>query len=221
MKDFYIALDYSTIEECEEFIRSHPDHKYYKVGLEICSRYGVENVLKTLERYGVKIFLDLKLHDIPQTVSKTLTNITEQSFELVTIHLSGGGEMIDWALEAVGDRVVGVAVLTSLSDLQSIQIFGKKTESKILELVELGYSRGVRKFVCSPLESQTIKQRYPDVELYCPGISIGNVIQKDQQRKVSFVDACNLQIDYGVIGRGITQNPDIKIISKLKSQITR
>ncbi len=125
-----------------------------KIGSVVFNALG-KDFLRLVDQRGFKIFLDLKLHDIPNTVHETILGFEDCSIELLTIHLSGGKKMITAAMAAgkiIKTKIIGVSVLTSLNDEDSTALFQSTTQSQVARLFKLANETGIDGIVCSPLE---------------------------------------------------------------------
>ena len=159
---------------------------------------------------GFDIFLDLKLHDIPNTVKKSIQSLSSLPIKMLTVHTSGGKDMMSAAMEAVSGtdiKVFGVTVLTSLSDEDTNTIF-KRTSSKQVEaMLDSAELAGIDGVVCSPHELELLSKRTSLLSI-TPGIRLENS-NDDQKRVMTPKDAIDLGADYLVIGRPITSSENI------------
>jgi orotidine-5'-phosphate decarboxylase len=159
---------------------------------------------------GFDIFLDLKFHDIPNTVKKSILGIASLPIKMLTIHTSGGAEMMKAAVEGAKDSgimVFGVTALTSLSDTDSKSIFQRNASSQVDAMLDLAEEAGLDGVVCSPHELKLVKARGCFLSI-TPGIRLTNS-QDDQRRVMSPSEAIKLGADYLVIGRPITDSNDM------------
>ncbi|MCU7611451.1 orotidine-5'-phosphate decarboxylase [Anaplasma capra] len=182
-----------------------------KLGLEFFSLYGTSGVQRIIE-LGVPVFLDLKLHDIPNTVARAINAVKCLDIAMLTIHVSGGKSMIRSSLDALLDTnilLAGVTVLTSLDedDLSAFLGVRKSLESYVMRLVDLAVDAGLRAVVCSAHEVGPIRKLHPGIKLVTPGIRITTGTD-DQKRVKTPMEALSEGADYLVIGRPITQSPD-------------
>ena len=141
-KRLIIALDFKNIDEMSNFIsKLDPQKCIAKVGLQLFISEG-PRVLEFLSHKGFEIFLDLKLHDIPNTVKKSVEEISQYNVKLTTIHLQGGRDMIQAANEAKGDtKILGVSLLTSLDDIDTRELYNNNFKKQFDNLINLGISR--------------------------------------------------------------------------------
>ena len=219
----YCALDFSDLNQTLNFTDKVCKHiGGVKVGLEFFVKYGIEGVLK-IKNFGIPVFLDLKLHDIPNTVKNTTENIIKIKPQLLTIHLTGGSEMIKQVCKIKEDtKIIGVTMLTSL-DRNDLKAFGvEMPESKFVEsLTSLGMRSGIDGVVSSPLELTKLKKKFGNSLTYVtPGIRLNKDIKNDQKRVSSPGQAVLDGSSLLVVGRPITmsRNP-IKSIEEIIENI--
>ncbi|MBT4989109.1 MAG: orotidine-5'-phosphate decarboxylase [Rickettsiales bacterium] len=196
----------------------------FKLGLEFFSKYGPEGVLKFTER-KIPIFLDLKLHDIPNTVAASITQLCELNIDMLTVHLSGGLSMLKAAKEARDKtnknvKLLGVSVLTSLDD-DDLHMIGSRfsSQEQVLNLFNLAGESGIDAVVCSAQEVSLLKDNnVSNLKFITPGIRLDEEIQSnklsDQKRVVTPQQAVKNGSDYLVIGRSITNHQDPVVICK-------
>tara|TARA_Y100001970_G_C14053744_1_gene760372 strand:- start:47 stop:790 length:744 start_codon:yes stop_codon:yes gene_type:complete len=222
-----LAVDDMTSSEVKELLKSWPSQKMpvIKVGLELFLKYGQPLILELFREFGVKIFLDLKLHDIPNTVAKSIRSLKGLPIEFLTIHLSGGREMIKRALEEAKialpeTKVLGVSLLTSLgkSDFKELWDFSdKQVENTFKNLFSLALELKVHGVVCSPIELKLItpleEKHHESLIKVTPGIRFEDEILQgslgDQKRVLSPKKAFNSGSDYLVIGRSLTKSAQL------------
>lgn len=192
---------------------------FYKVGLELFTRSGppvIEQIRAAAEAGGspCRIFLDLKLHDIPNTVAGAVRSAGALDVDLLTVHLSGGGAMLRAAVAEAPPtlRLLGVSVLTS-SDAETLRETGVNdgVTIQVLRLAELGVESGLRGVVASPLEIVALRERFGrDLQLVIPGVRPVDRAQKpdDQRRVMTPGNAIRAGANYLVIGRPISGDPD-------------
>ena len=206
-----IALDFANYESAKACVDHLVEAVFFKVGLQAFLEYG-QSIIAYLKEKNRKLFLDLKFKDIPNTVYGAVKSSFFYEPDFLTIHISGGAEMIKKALEASKERpdltILGVTILTSLSgkDLEETGI-NLSTENAVLRLCELGLNNGLNSFVCSPLEIGPIRKRFgDDVTLVTPGIRPQWAAKGDQKRVFTPKMAVDAGSNYLVIGRPITQD---------------
>jgi len=165
-----VALDVSNKKEALSLVRELRDTKIFKVGLQLFTVEG-PSLVRNLNDLGKKVFLDLKLHDIPNTVAGAVRMGVRMNIHMMTLHASGGKEMMTSAVQAAkeeAERVGGkaplllaVTVLTSLKDQQLIEIgIHADTKSQVLKLAHLAFQSGIEGIVCSPKEIEAIKKTF-------------------------------------------------------------
>lgn len=207
-----LALDTPDVSKCKELIAAtKPYIGVYKFGLEFFTANGRESLEGILRDFPeIRIFLDLKLHDIPNTVGKASSNFADMRIEFLTVHASGGAQMIKAAATSLPKtRITAVTVLTSL-DSETLKGLGM--DSPLQEIVEkwadLAVASGARAIVASPLEVSLLRNKLPrEVALITPGIR-PVVANDDQKRTMTPKQALEAGADYLVIGRPITEAPD-------------
>ena len=210
-----VALDYDNKHSALTLAdRLDPKYCRVKVGKELFTAAG-PSVVQELSDRGFDIFLDLKFHDIPNTVAKALSAAADLGVWMANVHASGGSRMMSAAKQALGNSgsdmlLIGVTVLTSMdtSDLEEVGI--KRTLSdQVLHLASMTKDSGLDGVVCSAQEARTLKESLgEDFKLVTPGIRLANSAADDQRRIVTPADAMALGSDYLVIGRPITQSAD-------------
>jgi orotidine-5'-phosphate decarboxylase len=183
----------------------------YKIGLELCTAEG-PGIVRAVAATGAKVFLDLKLHDIPNTVAKAVTAAGELGVQMLTVHLSGGRAMLEAAVEARSPNLVllGVTVLTSATP-ETLQETGVNSgvEEQVLRLAELGRKSGIDGLITSPHEVRVLRERLGDeMRLITPGVRPSWAAANDQKRFTTPGEALKNGADYLVIGRPITADPD-------------
>lgn len=182
-----------------------------KLGLEFFCKNGPQGVEQVSES-GLPIFLDLKFHDIPNTVEKALKSISSLPCFMTTIHMLNGRETIKKCVNLRKENnqtpmVIGVTVLTSHADIHEIGI-QKSITDQVLLLADIAAEEGLDGIVCSPHEIAAIKSRFGNsLKLICPGIRPEGSLSNDQRRIMTPKQAITLGADYLVIGRPITESP--------------
>ncbi|WP_053219726.1 orotidine-5'-phosphate decarboxylase [Virgibacillus senegalensis] len=216
MKPIYLALDFADWQETELFIQSnHLQGVPVKVGMELFYREGPK-VIEKLKDNGHSVFLDLKLHDIPNTVYRAMKNLGKLGVDLVNVHAWGGSDMIRAAKQGFleGSRpgsdgkLIAVTVLTSMNTRILSEELGVPAgvDDAALHLAVLARDSGADGVVCSPLEVPMIK-RHCGFSFYTvtPGIRLKNDEDQDQQRITSPAEAREYGADALVIGRSVTR----------------
>ena len=225
-KQTIIALDVNSLEEIKSLISIiDKDLFRLKVGKQLFTSQG-PSAIDELRSLGFDIFLDLKLHDIPNTVSKSLANICNMGVWMSNIHLLGGREMIEEASSTVKKInsemiLVGVTILTSLNENNLIELGFKSSSEEIsLNLAQLGKENGIDGVVCSIEDTSAIKASLGSNFLsVTPGV---RMLQEndDQKRSGSIYDAIKFGSDYVVVGREITQAKDPEgVLKKIEALI--
>jgi orotidine-5'-phosphate decarboxylase len=207
-----VALDAPDLETAARWAGLVTPHvSTVKVGLELYLRYGPGIVASIRGASGVKIFLDLKLHDIPATVSGAVRAVARLHPDLLTVHAAGGPEVIRAAVEAAPNTMIaGVTLLTSLcdADLDRIGVAGPLSDA-VRRLAVLAVEAGARGLVCSPREVADVRAEVgPDVTLITPGIRPAGADAHDQARTATPEEALRAGADLLVIGRPITRAAD-------------
>ena len=182
-----------------------------KIGLELYLRYGPAVVATVRGGSGVRVFLDLKLHDIPNTVSGAARAVSRLRPEILTVHAAGGADMIKAAVEAVPDAIVaGVTLLTSIGDKDLVELgIDGSVSDAVRRMAALAVSAGARGLVCSPQEVAAVRAEVgPDILLITPGIRPAGATSDDQARIATPEEALKAGADLLVIGRPITKSSD-------------
>src|ERR1700676_3785601 len=205
------ALDVPGKTEALDLVgKLRGDISFFKVGLVLYTIAGRE-AIREIRATGARVFLDLKLHDIPNTVARAVESATKLDVQMLTIHLSGGVEMIRAAVSARKENmsILGVTVLTSLTDgsLQEIGI-SERINDHAQRLAQLGVSAGIDGLVASPFEAQTLRAEFGDeIKIVTPGVRPPWADAGDQKRFMTPREAIAAGVDYLVIGRPITAHP--------------
>jgi orotidine-5'-phosphate decarboxylase len=185
----------------------------YKIGLELFTALG-PSIVKTFRDASANVFLDLKLHDIPNTVASAIKRAAEHGVQMVTLHALGGPKMLQSANLALSDlpsevrpKLLAVSVLThhDAQDLQAIG-FQQNPSELAVTLLDGAYASGLRGAVCSPLELRAMRARFgSDMTLVAPGVRPSGADLNDQARVATPFDAIKDGADYLVVGRPITR----------------
>ena len=181
-----------------------------KIGSVSFNSIGREAVTKAANK-GFDIFLDLKLHDIPNTVKKSIEGLADLPIKMMTIHTSGGLKMLQASVDAVKDtsiKIFGVTALTSLTDSDTNFIYRRNTKEQVLAMIELAKESHIHGVVCSPQELSLVKKN-SDLLTITPGIRAQN-LGDDQVRIMTPKEAIDKGSDFLVIGRPITASISIK-----------
>ncbi|WP_031162709.1 orotidine-5'-phosphate decarboxylase [Streptosporangium roseum] len=207
-----VALDAPDLETAAHWASLVTPHvSTVKVGLELYLRYGPEVIASVRGASGVQVFLDLKLHDIPNTVAGAAKAVARLKPAILTVHAAGGPAMIQAAVEALPDtQIAAVTVLTSLSDadLERIGIAGPSDDA-VRRLAVMAVGAGAQALVCSPREVATVRAEVgPDITLITPGVRPVGAASQDQARVATPEQALADGADLLVIGRPITGSAD-------------
>jgi orotidine-5'-phosphate decarboxylase len=211
MKPVFVALDTPELDRALELTGAVREHAGgVKLGLEFFSAQGPAGVRKIAE-LGLPVFLDVKLHDIPNTVAKAVEALAPLEPAILTVHATGGRAMLQAAKSAAGPgtKVVAVTVLTSLdaTDLADAGVSGSPAE-QVQRLAELARDAGVDGIVCSGAEVAAARKAWPDGFFVVPGVRPAGGEAGDQKRVVTPRQALDDGASVLVIGRPITAAPD-------------
>ena len=204
-----VALDVRTLPEAQKLLAELQGIiHFYKVGLRLFTAEGARAV-RLVDQMGGKVFLDLKLHDIPQTVGQAIEEAGRLGVYSATIHLSGGREMLRAAVAAKPrPKLWGVSVLTSLGAEDLKILGGRKPEELVEALACLASEEGVDGVVCSGEEIARVAALKPRPAIIVPGVRSAGDAKGDQKRVVTPAEAARRGADFVVVGRPITQAPD-------------
>lgn len=212
-----VAIDTYDFQEANVILdQLDPDLCRIKIGSVVFNSLG-KSFLKEVSSRGFKIFLDLKLHDIPNTVYEAILGFHNCSIDMLTVHLSGGEEMLKKAMlagKSINAKVIGVSILTSLEESDTLSLFDNKLDHQIRNLFEIAVKANLDGVVCSPHElemSNTILNS--DSIKITPGIRDIKV-EDDQARTMNAKEAIEQGATFLVIGRPITQAQDISTALK-------
>jgi orotidine-5'-phosphate decarboxylase len=211
MKPIYVAIDTPHVERAlaiAETVREHAGG--VKLGLEFFSAQGPQGVQR-LAGLGLRVFLDLKLHDIPNTVAKAVAALAPLEPAILTVHAAGGPAMLSAARSAApaATKVVAVTVLTSLAatDLACTGVTGSASE-QVVRLAMLARDSGVDGIVCSGAEVAAVRGLWPEGFIVVPGVRPTGAELGDQKRVVTPRQALDAGASVLVIGRPVTGAPD-------------
>ena len=207
-KRLIVALDFKNFDEMSEFVaRLDPNSCVVKVGLQLFISEG-NKVLDFLSSKGFEIFLDLKLHDIPNTVNKAIVEIAQFNVLMTTIHLQGGMEMIAAANQAKGNiKILGVSLLTSLDESDTQMLYNNNFNSQFNNLINVAEKSEVDGIVCSSKELSLLSES--NLIKVVPGIRNQNLLD-DQKRVMTSKEAYENGANFIVVGRPITQSKNIE-----------
>jgi orotidine-5'-phosphate decarboxylase len=205
-----LALDGSDIEEIGELIQSTRESiSIFKIGLEFFNLHGIAGVKRLQEEHGpFRLFLDLKLHDIPNTVYGGARAVSQINPEFLTVHASGGSEMISAAVRALPEtKITAVTLLTSLSEVD-LQAMGNTSSIKasVCKLAEIARRGGARALVASPEEAPFLRENFgSEMTIITPGVRLPDGEMNDQKRVMTPKEAIESGAHFVVIGRPITR----------------
>jgi len=223
-----VALDVDTIKEEERLLDILSPHvKVFKVGMELFYSCGPK-AIDIIKRYDREVFLDLKFHDIPNTVKNAARLVTRLGVFIFDVHAHGGSDMMKQALEGSEEeadrlgisrpRILGVSVLTSMGDHELRQIgINSSSQGQVLNLAGLIKESGLDGIVASPQEAGEIRKNMGgDFLIVTPGVRPEGMQKQDQKRTATPEEAMKIGADYIVIGRPVTRAKDpAKVIDGL------
>jgi orotidine-5'-phosphate decarboxylase len=206
-----VALDEHNQENFDDVLNQlDPNLCMVKIGSVSFNSLGRECVLKAAGK-GFDIFLDLKLHDIPNTVKKTIYGLVNLPIKMMTVHASGGQKMLEESVAATINtdiKIFGVTALTSLSDNDTNFIYKREAKEQVLAMIELAKKSSIHGVVCSPQELSLVKDN-SNLLTITPGIRLKS-LDDDQTRVMTPKEAIDNGSDFLVIGRPITASNNIK-----------
>lgn len=213
--DLILVLDAQSTRDVTPVLRQlQGTVRWVKIGLEMYTACGPDAV-REIAGLGFNVFLDLKLHDIPNTVAKAVESAARLPIGMLTLHTGGGREMMQWAVKAQQQHapnllLLGVTVLTSMSapGLAETGVTGSP-EQQVVRLGRLAADSGLRGLVCSPLEIVPLRAALPaEVALVTPGIRPRDAKADDQTRVMTPAEAARAGASFIVVGRPIFKAPD-------------
>ncbi|MFH1622746.1 MAG: orotidine-5'-phosphate decarboxylase [Candidatus Omnitrophota bacterium] len=197
--ELIVALDVDSYKKAEQLINSlYPKVKFFKVGSQLFTACG-PSIIKMIKKRGAKVFLDLKFHDIPNTVKNAVKSAAKLKVDILTVHLSGGLDMLKAAASVTKKiKIVGVTVLTSKKE--------KNILRKVLQLAKLAKQAKLDGVVCSVQEAANVRSACgKNFSIITPGIRPKGSTLGDQKRVASAKDALSAGADFIVVGRPITE----------------
>ena len=215
-KDVIIACDFSSAEEVYGFLDRFQARPYVKIGMELFYAEGPQ-IVRELKQRGHKVFLDLKLHDIPNTVEKAMRVLSGLDVDMCNVHAAGTKKMMEAALRGLtredGNRPLLIAVTqltsTSQEQMEHDLLIDQPMEQVVAAYAEHAKEAGLDGVVCSPLESPAVHQRLGQGFLtVTPGVRLAGDAAGDQSRVTTPAKAKELGSDYIVVGRSITAAED-------------
>lgn len=226
-RDVIIACDFPTKDELYNFLDLFKEEKpFIKIGMELFYGTGLE-VVHEMKRRGHKVFLDLKLHDIPNTVKWAARNLARLEVDIISIHASGTVEMMQAAMKGINKAetdkkpiVVAITQLTSTSEerMRDDLLIDKTIDEAVIHYAKKAEEAGVTGVVSSPLEVPLIRENCSEnFVTVTPGIRVNKNNAQDQVRITTPLEAHNLGSNYIVVGRSITQSEDpLKAYTEIK-----
>lgn len=211
-----VALDVPTTEPALSIVDALGNScRFYKIGSELFTARGPQ-VVREVRGRGADVFLDLKFHDIPNTVAGAVRNAASLGVKLLTVHAAGGAAMLRAAVTAVNQeqcRVLAVTLLTSLDDAEVASVWGRASglhiASEVERLAQLAHEAGVGGVVCSGREARSVKERFgSSLAVLVPGIRLSGGATHDQSRTSTPAEAAATGADYVVVGRAVTAAAD-------------
>ena len=209
-----IALDFPEFSDVKDFLEKFDpsEQLYIKLGMELFYTAGPQ-VVYYVKSLGHSVFLDLKLHDIPNTVESSMRVLARLGVDMVNVHAAGGVEMMKAAREGLGTqaKLIAVTQLTSTSEsqMQDFQNIQTSLQESVIHYAKKTAEAGLDGVVCSAQEVQLIKEATnPDFICLTPGIRPAGAAVGDQKRVMTPADAYQIGSDYIVVGRPITQAED-------------
>ena len=216
-RDVIIACDFASKEDTLNFLDKFQEEKpFVKIGMELFYAAGPE-IVRVIKARGHKIFLDLKLHDIPNTVKNAMTSLSNLDVDICDLHAAGGIEMMKAAVEGLtrpdGTRplLIGVTVLTSINQetLENELKIEKPIQEVVMDYAKNAKAAGLDGIVCSPLEAKAVHETCGDEFLtVTPGIRFADDSKGDQQRVTTPAKAKEIGSNFIVVGRSITAAAD-------------
>ena len=216
-KDVIIACDFASVEETFRFLDRFTEEKpFVKIGMELFYAEGPA-IVRAIKARGHKIFLDLKLHDIPNTVKKAMAVLSGLDVDICNLHAAGGVDMMKAAIEGLtradGSRPLLIAVtqLTSIDQMRMERelLIEKPLAEVVMQYAENAKTAGLDGVVCSPLEARSVHERCGEMFVtVTPGIRFRAADSADQQRVTTPEEAKALGSNYIVVGRPITASSD-------------
>ncbi|MBQ8258656.1 MAG: orotidine-5'-phosphate decarboxylase [Clostridia bacterium] len=216
-KDVIIACDFDSAEKVFSFLDKFTGRKpFVKIGMELYYAEG-PSIVKEIKARGHKIFLDLKLHDIPNTVKKSMAVLSRLNVDMTNLHAAGTGRMMEAAIEGLtrpdGTRPILIAVtqLTSTDEetMKNDLLIDKPIADVVMHYAEVAKKAGLDGVVCSPLEAGKVHERCGSgFVTVTPGVRFADGDIGDQKRVMTPAEAKKIGSDYIVVGRPITAVPD-------------
>lgn len=220
-----VALDFPDSERAMTLVQTLDEKcRFYKVGSELFTAVGPE-IIQWLRDFGCDVFLDLKFHDIPNTVAGAMRRVADMGVRLATVHASGGPQMMEAAAKAAGSGcgVLAVTVLTSLDDSALGLVWGREavsTESEVTRMAAMARETGMHGIVCSGHEAAAVHATHGDaLKLLVPGIRLPGDSAGDQARVMTPEAAAAAGATYIVLGRALTSAADPRAAMELFTRL--
>jgi orotidine-5'-phosphate decarboxylase len=223
-----VALDFPTAEKAMALVeRLEGRCTFYKIGNELFTAAGPDAV-RAVRSTGADVFLDLKFHDIPNTVAGGVRSAAAMGARLVTVHASGGRAMLEAAVKAAGDQgrcgVLAVSVLTSLTGVELAASWGRPevdVSAEVIRLAHLAAEVGADGLVCSGKEAPAVSAKFGErLGLLVPGVRLAGEAVQDQARVVTPADAVRAGARYIVLGRAVTEAADpVVALERINAEI--
>jgi len=224
-----VALDMESLSEAEKIVEKlFPQVKIFKVGVQLFTATGPE-IIYQIKKRGGEVFLDLKYHDIPHTVTKAVEKATIYGVYMVSLHIQGGFKMMQKSVEIAKQiakekqinrpLLLGVTILTSLEPDELLQLgIGRRIDIQILHLTRLAMKAGLDGVISPSREAKLIRHNFGEEPLIVtPGIRLGKIPWDDQKRISTPEEAIRAGADYIVVGRPILAAKDpLKEVEKIK-----
>lgn len=207
-----VALDVPTLQDAQQLVARLGDHvDYYKVGLQLFTAVG-PRVVEWLRAQDKRVFLDLKLHDIPNTVRGAAESAAHAGASLLTVHAHGGEPMVRAAVEGAGEHtgILAVTVLTSMDAAALATVLGRDVAvaDEVLRYAGVAAAAGAHGVVCAGSECAAVRARYAALRPLVPGIRAAGGAMHDQARVVTPRDASRAGAAYVIFGRAVTAATD-------------
>ena len=195
-----VALDTYDLKIAKKLVKElRPKVKFFKIGPELINTGKAQELIRFINKLGGQVFYDIKLNDIPNTIGKTVKVISKLEIWGFTIHASAGGEAIREAVRNKGrSKIIGVTVLTSISDTECKSIFGRRSKDKVIQFAGMLLEEGADGIVCSPLEAKNIRdyKRFKDLRIVTPGIRPVWSDNNEQERRATPAEAIQAVPDH-------------------------
>ncbi len=211
--ELIVGLDIDRAERAQEILEACPSCRWFKVGSQLFTRTGPD-IVRLVAAAGRRVMLDLKFHDIPNTVHEAVRAAADLGADLVTIHASGGRSMVQAARDAAtgtDTRILAVTILTSLSEdaLRDEVGMAESPASAVRRLAGLAVASGADGVVCSPREIGVVREAIgADKIIVTPGVRPGWASSDDQRRTMTPCEAARAGADYVVVARPVLQHAD-------------